>query len=484
MKRIALLNLLALMALSAFGQTNVELVCSFANGAGKRVELRGYSDMLTQTEVLLDSAVAAADGSFTLRCYANYPRLVFLQVERYSQSFYIEPGRRYQVYMPEFDWSLDERQNVCLAPVALPLEFLDLPEGELNLAIMRFEATVDSFVTAHRTQLDRRFKPDRRCMDTLEVLVGARRGDTSGNFLARYMEYRLAEMRLATGSTSRKKLIDKYITDNPIRYHDDEYMRLFFALHERSISRGSKRVPQWRLSEWMRRGALDTFLDSLGLEPLLRNEQVRELAALQALREAYYDKDYDRMEVARMVDLLAQNTKFPDHRTLAEALRASFRSTEREAVLPDFELPDVDRRRVSLASFRGKWVYLGFVRVADPHSLKELETMAHFLDTLAGQHPEVVFLTVSCDREFQKMYHFLKSNRRGAKCRWTWLHFDGDYRLLERYGVAGYPTFVLLDPEGRRFYDYTPAPASGFLLRGPWMKTSDPTDYTKPHFSN
>jgi len=35
---------------------------------------------------------------------------------------------------------------------------------------------------------------------------------------------------------------------------------------------------------------------------------------------------------------------------------------------------------------------------------------------------------------------------------------------------VSYPTVLLLDPQGRPYYDYTPAPGSGILLRGPWEK--------------
>ena len=69
------------------------------------------------------------------------------------------------------------------------------------------------------------------------------------------------------------------------------------------------------------------------------------------------------------------------------------------------------------------------------------------------------------------MYHLLRNSRRGAHYNWTWLHFDGDYRLLEQYGVVSYPTFVLINPQGEKVYDATPTPASGFLMHGPWEKT-------------
>lgn len=467
-KRV-LVTLVCLMEATVCGQAlNVEVTGKMEGSAGRKVELCGYRDMLTCSEVLLDSCRVSADGTFTLRCYANYPRLLFLQVENYSQSFYVEPGRRYEVYIPDFDWSMDEQRNVFLDPVALPVEFLGVDSNELNLRIMRFDEKVDSFVTVNKERLDFRYRPERAVVKELEKM-GVENGD---GFYERYVKYRLLEMELSLRLVSRRSLYDKYIAEEPVRYYDENYMRFFLSLYDHAISLGTKKIGKYRMVEWVRRGDLEVYLDSIGLDPMLRNEQVRELAALEALKESFHDGDYDRVGVVQMVQTLGERTKFPEHRELARGLVngwetqiAALSPEGSEVALDEFDLPDVEHRRVKLSDFKGKWVYLSFVRVGDPNSLKEIETMAHFRDSVYRQHPEVEFVSVACDREFQKMYHFLKNNRRGAKCKWTWLHFDGDYRMLERFGVTCFPLFVMLDPQGHRVFNWTPAPGTGILTR-------------------
>lgn len=476
MKKTAIMAwLLALCGLAA-AQGNLTVQGTAANAAGKHIELRCYDDMLSQSEVLLDGTEVDSTGHFRLAAYLNYPRLVFLEVENYSQSFYAEPGRRYEVYLPEFDWEQDERINVFLANVALPVQFLDLPPDELNLRIMRFGEVVDSFIDSNRVHFDFKFHPDRRYFDTLEMTVRRQLGlgtqPVEGpDFFGRYCDYTLAQMRMAMFPGSRSSLFKRYIADQPMLYHDECYMRLLLSLCEEAVSPGTRRLPLHRLTAWVAAGDLDRYLDSLGVEPMLRDEQVREVAALQALKESYYDPRYDREGVRRMVRLLGERSKFPEHRRMAARLLEVFGRQQREQEAPRFVLPDVDRQPVDLDSLRGKWVYLNFVRVGDPHSLREIETMAFFRDSVYGKYPDVEFVSVSCDREFQKMYHFLRNNKRGARYHWTWLHFDGDYRLLERYGVVSYPTFILIDPEGRQHYTVTPSPETGFLLHAPWTQT-------------
>ena len=463
-------------------QTNVEIVAESANAAGRRVELLAYEDMLSCREQVLASCVADSMGRFRLACYLNYPRLVVVQIECYSQSFYVEPGRTYHVWLPEFKWEQDEERNVYLAPVALPLEFIGLPADELNLRIARFEAEVDTFLSVNRVHLDPSFKPQRRWMDSLVAhctrpeVVGSDFG-REGSFFARYVNYTLASMRYTMGFASRKQMLTT-VLPQPILYHDECYMRAMFNVLDGMVSKGMRKVPKQRLVEWVHGADLLRYLDSLGTEPLLYDEQLRELAAIVALKESFYDPDYDPEGVQRMLQAIASRSKWAEHRYLAERLLTHFTHhisvATSQAPLPTLQpplLPDADRQMVNLNDLAGKWIYLSFVRVGDPASLREIEALAFFKDSVYAHHDDVVFVSVSCDREFQKMYHFLRNNRRGPRYSWTWLHFDGNYRWLEKLGVMGsYPYFILIDPEGRQPYSVTPTPGSGFLLHAPWDK--------------
>ena len=162
MKRLHSIILALVLVQGLVAQTNVQIVGTAANAAGKTVELYCYDDMLSGREVLLDGVQIDSAGHFRLGCYVNYPRMVFLQVEQYSQVFHIEAGRRYEVFIPEFDWDIDERQNIHLAPVALPVEFVGVASDDLNMKISRFESVIDSFIMANRVWFDVKYHPQKR----------------------------------------------------------------------------------------------------------------------------------------------------------------------------------------------------------------------------------------------------------------------------------------------------------------------------------
>lgn len=468
--RFLSIAILTVCASMAGAQTNITIHGEVVDGAGKEVFLYRYTDMLTRTEVMVDHTTINTNRTFELKAYANYPTMMMLQIENYSQSFFVEPGRDYEVYIPRFDWNIDEKRNVFLEPEVLPVEFVNMPVGELNGLISNFEAVVADYIDEHRVYFDARFRPQKRYFDSLEAVVAKQCPDTKNEFFNRYKRYQLASMKYSFHFDTRRGMVNRYIKNQPILYYDDNYMSFFTTLFANSVSKGTTKIPVWQMAWWVNNLNVNVYLDSLGTDTLLRNEQVRELVALQALQEAYYqNRYYESDKVVQMIDLIGSRTKFPEHKVLAKRLVESFRQQEQGAEVPDFTLPDVDKKQVSLESMKGKWVYMAFVRVGDPNCQGEIETMAHFRDSVYARSKNVEFVTICCDREFQKMYHFLKNSKRGQKYNWTWLHFNGNYKLLEHYQVVSFPWFILINPEGKLQYTVTPTPASGFLLNAPWQ---------------
>ena len=474
--------LMLLMAGMAVAQTNITIQGEVVDGAGRTVYLYHYTDMLTLTEELVDQATIGENHHFELKAYVNYPTLMILQIENYSQSFFVEPGRDYEVYVPRFDWNIDEKKNVFLDPEVLPLEFVNMPKDELNGLISNYEAVVAQYLDDHRIHFDARFRPQKRYFDSLEVEVRKKAPDTRNEFFNRYKRYQLASLKYSLHFDSRRNMVNRYIKDQPILYYDDNYMSFFCTLFANTLSKGTNKIPVWQLARWVNDLKVDVFLDSIGTDTLLRNEQVRELVALQALQEAFYQTSYyEPGKVVGMVGLIGNKSKFKEHKVLAKRIIENLRQKEEGAVMPTFELPDVNKEMVSLEKMKGKWVYLSFVRVGDPNCIAELETMAHFKDSIYAKSKNVEFVTICCDREFQKMYHFLKNSKRGSQYNWTWLHFNGNYKLLEHYQVVSYPHFILINPDGQLQYTVTPTPASGFLMQGPWQKRTE-EEGEKPFF--
>ena len=132
-------------------------------------------------------------------------------------------------------------------------------------------------------------------------------------------------------------------------------------------------------------------------------------------------------------------------RTQAENERIRQEATQsvKEGVMaPDFTLPDLEGKPLTLSSLRGKWVVLDFWGSWCGWCIKGIPDMKKYYEKYAGKFE---IIGVDC-RDTQE-----KWKAAVEKYELPWLHVynaDAD-GTPDKYAVQGYPTKIIIDPEGR-----------------------------------
>ena len=137
MKRLIAVVVLMVYTLNVVSQ-NVSVKGRTINAKGKTIEIYKDADKFSKQELLLDSYTIGDNQTFDFAFTVKYPTSVFIQIENYSQSFFVEPGKDYELVIHEFKWNIDEELNVYQNPVALPIEFIGLDEDDLNYLLYQF----------------------------------------------------------------------------------------------------------------------------------------------------------------------------------------------------------------------------------------------------------------------------------------------------------------------------------------------------------
>ena len=126
---------------------------------------------------------------------------------------------------------------------------------------------------------------------------------------------------------------------------------------------------------------------------------------------------------------------------------------------PDFTLNDINGKPLALSSLRGQWVIIDFWGSWCGWCIKGMPKMKEYYAKYAGK---LEILGVDCSDTVEKWKAAV------AKHEIPWLHvyFDNEKgdNPVELYGVQGFPTKVVVNPEGRiakiivgedpAFYDY------------------------------
>ena len=149
--------------------------------------------------------------------------------------------------------------------------------------------------------------------------------------------------------------------------------------------------------------------------------------------------------------LLAAIEKEEANQALQEGLEGN--------LAPDFTLNDINGKPLALSSLRGKWVILDFWGSWCSWCIKGMPRMKEYY---AKYQEKLEILGVDCNDTVEKWKAAV------AKHEIPWLHVYWDKEKgdnpLEMYAVRGFPTKVVIDPEGKvakvivgedpAFYDY------------------------------
>ena len=109
---------------------------------------------------------------------------------------------------------------------------------------------------------------------------------------------------------------------------------------------------------------------------------------------------------------------------------------------PDFQLMDLEGRRIQLSAYRGKIVVLNFWATWCAPCVEEMPSLNRFQETFAPQG--VVVLAVSVDEDEQALQNFAADHQLKMI-----IARDPDRRVSAGYQTFKYPETFILDRQGR-----------------------------------
>lgn len=109
---------------------------------------------------------------------------------------------------------------------------------------------------------------------------------------------------------------------------------------------------------------------------------------------------------------------------------------------PDFTLNDINGKPLALSSLRGKYVVLDFWGSWCGWCIKGFPEMKKYYEKYKGKFE---ILGVDCNDREEKWRKVVKDHAL------PWLHVYNthDSKILEKYGVRGFPTKILVGPDGK-----------------------------------
>ena len=198
---------------------------------------------------------------------------------------------------------------------------------------------------------------------------------------------------------------------------------------------------------------LDSLISSMDF---LDQERLRKAAVLSQISYRIYDRGSNP---GCMIGLLKELSSDSDEEiafistNILEKLKRGKKGTE----APETSLLNTRNEFVNLSDFEGKFVYLGFYAEWCRTCVEELKIIEKLKEDYGR---EFEFVSISMDDDYDQFKAHLKENRNQD---WTFLYGASDPLILDKFGVKALPTYILIDPDGKIYQDYTRTPSEGVV---------------------
>ncbi|HOY32768.1 MAG TPA: TlpA disulfide reductase family protein [Bacteroidales bacterium] len=453
---IPLLLFVLFNALMTDGQ-NV-FIKGLAKGAeGKTIIVKSYSDYFTLSEQFTAKSVVDSSGFFEIKCSVPSTTLAVIHIDYYSGEMFLEQNKSYSIEIKNLVFNdRFDKVNYNLSPFNCYIKVISDEKEELNNLTQKLNVMHNTFIKDNIYLLNTRNILIK--VDTFLMCVTDTFANTRHVFFNDYLNYRIASLKLLTNYSDPYKLFIDYLYQKPILYENIEYMSFLNSYFENYFQNLTNPVLISDLYVPVNKNqSFPELIDVLGKDSLFINEKLREIIMLSTLNTLNSSNYFGKKNIISILKQVSVSSKFEKHRQMANSMYIFLTRFEKGMPAPDFSLKSVDNSTISLSDFRGKFVYLNFYASWCLNCRDEMELMRKFRQNFDN---DVVFISISADREFMNTYHFVHDHNYN----WLFLHFNSDYDLLESYGVFAYPDFVLIDKNGNFIQCPAPKPSENIEL--------------------
>jgi peroxiredoxin len=408
-------------------------------GSGNEIRMIAYADYISYTEILLGRTIVNSIGEFNLMADILETQQVILDLDFYTTTFYLEPGKN---YLLQFDSiSMADQYRPFYEKEPLVFRIVSDEPNELNNLIFEFNDVYNAFLVENFQSIYNR--RNKSLIIAFKSEMDQKYAYSENLFFKNYVDFKIASIELSASGTNKPLLFRQYLLGKPILYFHSAYMEFFNQFFDQYLTAGNKFISEKDLEKGINDLInLPALMDSLGKDTLLLSESLRELVLIKTLQELYYSPFYYPQNILTILDQIIATSHFSLHRSMAMNVRLGLTRLQKGTLPPDFSLADLTGKPANLSDHQGKPVYLSFLTTWTFACLAEYKIM----DSLYGVWGnDIEFITVSLDKTPEVVARFKKDKNYN----WTFLYNGTGYDLIQDYGIKTFPLFVLIDGEGK-----------------------------------
>lgn len=447
--------LLLVFPFLGFSQT-VEIYGKNTAYIGEELVFCTYSDFITQYPDTLAITQVNASGEFKTSFKVDKTTLVYITKGINKGFLFVEPGRKYEMALPPF---VKKRTEDYLNPYFKEHELImgvtnNKPE-DLNNLIINFDADYKEFLANEFTKiLVGRF--NKNLVDSVCKVFSQNHPDHNNNYFKIYKDYKLKFIKFMSYQRNETYAIKEYFRKKEIYYYNDGYMFLFNKVFDNFFSYFYSTSFGENLPITITKSKSPVAIKKeLQNNPALyEQEQLMELMILKGINDEIFEGNYSERTLIQILDSIEIKTEIPHHKIIAQNIKKKSYRLKRGMPAPDFDLPDANGNMYNLGYLKQNFIYLNFIMPGAYTVEEDLDLLAKLHEDGKSVDLQIMSIVVSDDiREVQKLQN---------KYPWKFLWYNYNDQLVKEYDVRIFPSYFLIDKEGRIIKAPAPTPQEDF----------------------
>jgi peroxiredoxin len=368
--------------------------------------------------------------------------MAFIHLEVFKGIIYLEPGKNYEIVLPKKVQKLPEDElNPFFEETEFYIRILNGNDQDLNHLIGTFSEQYQKYLEKYFDQFKGQL--NKTVTDSIIFALEKAFPATDNPFFNNYRLFSYHSLRLLAYDRNREKFIESVFYDHPVLDQNPAYMELFNQIFSNYLSAFSKsefgkEIPYFLIRE----KSYSKIKLALEQAPFFKDKRLTDLIIIKSLFDNFYREDFPQESIIFTLDSIRTSSTDKIYRTIAGNVLEKITNLLLNYPAPEFELPDKSNKLHSLGNFNGKFVYLSFMNPRSYTSLQELEV----LKKLNSRNFEMLEIITICScSKMEEMQKLIKEK----SYNWKFLYYAGNLDLIKSYNVKVYPTYYMINPEGK-----------------------------------
>ncbi len=458
--RIFLFALAGFLFLISFSCQAGEVVVhgSAHDYAGKEIVFNSVTDRVTNTETELARIIVAADGTFSGILKLQETTAILIHLGVYRIAFYAEPGSQYDIGLPPVQAKTEaDYLNPYFKEIEVHAFIRNTKQDDLNILIRMFDDSYGPYYEKFAENIKSKDNP--ALLDSTIANIMKPFREVKNEYFLQYSRYKLGMLRHMAFQFKSKAMSDQYFTNQPILYQNPGYTELFNQVYDKFFMY-LVRTPEGKAidSAINVHKSLYRLKNSMLQNKTIKNDSLIELVILKNLYDEFYSNRFSRSAILNIIDTVIAKGKIEQHRVIAQNIRADITRLLPGYEPPQFPLLNSDSANVNLSDLKGKYVYLCFCSCFSYACLKEFD----MLQRMYAKHSKYLqIVLISVDPSLIELRKFVSQ----TDYKWIFLNFGKHPEILKAYDIRGYPTYFLIDKEGKLLLSPAPSPFENIELK-------------------